>query len=33
MVDGINIHIQNRMMKPLPIALSGLGKGLREDRG
>jgi hypothetical protein len=25
MVDGPHIHIQNRMMKPLAIALSGAG--------
>jgi hypothetical protein len=28
MVDGFHIHIQNRMMKPLAIALNGSGKGL-----
>jgi hypothetical protein len=27
MVDGLHIHTQNRMMKPLAIALSGAGKG------
>jgi hypothetical protein len=28
MVDGLQIHICNRMMKPLAIALSGVGRGL-----
>jgi hypothetical protein len=30
MVDGLHIHIQNRMMKPLATALSGVG---RESKG
>jgi hypothetical protein len=34
MVDSFYIHTQNRMMKPLAIALSGLGRGSRgEDSG
>jgi hypothetical protein len=30
MVDGLHIPIWNRTKKPLAIALSGAGKGLRE---
>jgi hypothetical protein len=36
MVDGLHIPIQNRTKKPLAIALSGVGRGLRwgkEDGG
>jgi hypothetical protein len=29
MVDGFHIHNQNRMMKPLAIALSQVGRDLR----
>jgi hypothetical protein len=29
MVDGLHIFIQNRIKKPLAIALSGAGRGLR----
>jgi hypothetical protein len=28
MVDGLHIHIRNRMMKPLPRASSGARRGL-----
>jgi hypothetical protein len=34
MVDGLHIHIKNRMMKPLAIALIEAGRGLlRGDVG
>jgi hypothetical protein len=29
MVDGLHMHIQHITMKPLAIALSGVGRGLR----
>jgi hypothetical protein len=32
MVDELYIHIQNRAMKPLAIALSGAGRGYREGK-
>jgi hypothetical protein len=32
MVDDLHIHIQNRMMKSLVIALSGEGRGLQGER-
>jgi hypothetical protein len=31
MVDGLHIFIQNETMKPLAIALSGVGRGLGGD--
>jgi hypothetical protein len=31
-VDGFHIHIQNRMMKPPAIALSGAWRGLQGER-
>jgi hypothetical protein len=31
MVDGLHIHIRNRTMKPLAIALSGVGRGLQGE--
>jgi hypothetical protein len=31
MVDGLHIHIWNKTMKPLKIALSGAGRGLQEE--
>jgi hypothetical protein len=31
MVDGLRIHIWNRTMKPLAIALSGVGRELGEE--
>jgi hypothetical protein len=33
MVDGLHIHIQNRSMKPLAIALNGAGRRLQEEDG
>jgi hypothetical protein len=33
MVDGLHIFIRNRTKKPLAIALSGTGRGLRERDG
>jgi hypothetical protein len=34
MVDGLHIYTWNRMIKPLAVALSGVGKGFREkDNG
>jgi hypothetical protein len=33
MVDGLYIHTQNRTMKPLAIALSGVRRGLRGRDG
>jgi hypothetical protein len=33
MVDGLYIHTQNRTMKPLAIALSGVGRGLQGRDG
>jgi hypothetical protein len=29
-VDGLHTHTQNRIMKPLAIALNGVGRGLQE---
>jgi hypothetical protein len=31
MVNGLHIHIRNRMKKTLAISLSGVGKGLRKE--
>jgi hypothetical protein len=31
MVDRLHIFIQNRTKKPLAIALSGVGRGLRRE--
>jgi hypothetical protein len=32
MVDAFHTHIQNRLMKPLPSALSGAGKRLGQEK-
>jgi hypothetical protein len=33
MINGLHIHIQNRTMKPLAIALSEAGRGLQGGDG
>jgi hypothetical protein len=33
LVDTLHIHIQNSMMKPLEIALSGVGRSLQGAEG